>query len=67
MKTQTINRTREFTQQTDKRLNFETLKFTALSYLTEARHNEDYEQMGEIITYAREFGAGPDEISAILK
>ncbi len=47
-------------------LNLETLKFTALMYLVEAGRNEDYEQMPEIIRFAREFGASSTEINTIL-
>lgn len=47
-------------------LNLSTLKFTALMYLVEAGRKEDYEQMNEIIRYAREFGATTEEINAIL-
>lgn len=43
------------------------LKITALAYLREARINEAYETMDEIIRYATEFGADRQEVAAALE
>ena len=48
-------------------LNLTPLKVTALSYLREARSREEYEQMAELIRYAREFGATEREVALILR
>lgn len=61
------NRTRNrLTGQLAADLNLTPLKVTALAYLSEARNQEQYEQMTEIVRYAREFGATNQEIRAVL-
>lgn len=42
------------------------LKVTALSYLSEALQTESYETMKELVHYAKEFGATPQEVAHIL-
>lgn len=42
------------------------LKITALIYLREARINEEYENMTELVRYARQFGADRREIADAL-
>jgi hypothetical protein len=43
------------------------VKTTALLYLKEALLSEAYERCPEIITFAREFGAAPFEITDLLE
>lgn len=47
-------------------VNLTPLKVTALTYLREARINEEYETMSELVRYAREFGADRREIADAL-
>jgi len=44
----------------------ETLKVTALIYLTEALINEEFEQCAELIRAAKRFGATQGEISGAI-
>ncbi|MGE0268941.1 MAG: hypothetical protein AB7S78_10865 [Candidatus Omnitrophota bacterium] len=53
-------------QQTTSGIDLNPLKLTALLYLAETRARENYELMGEIVHYAREFGATNQEIRAVL-
>lgn len=67
MNTTTLNTTRNNAlQQTTGALDLSALKLTALTYLAEARVQEDYEQMTDIVLYAKEFGATDREIDAVL-
>ena len=69
MKTQTVNRINNRPAPQNRQtggLDLSALKLTALHYLAEARAKEDYEQMGQIVHYAGEFGAGFEEINKIL-
>ncbi len=61
MNTQTLNQTQLNETQTAG-FDLTTLKITALQYLKEVSEKEDYEKMGEIVKYAREFGAKDYEI-----
>ncbi|MCA9393692.1 MAG: hypothetical protein KC900_05775 [Candidatus Omnitrophica bacterium] len=47
-------------------VNLAPLKITALIYLREARINEEYENMTELVRYARQFGADRREIADAL-
>ena len=43
------------------------LRLTALLALVQALREENYEQCAEIIAIAREFGAGENEVAALLE
>ncbi len=43
------------------------LKVTALTYLREALVKEDYENMDELVRYARVFGADEQEVAQTLQ
>jgi hypothetical protein len=67
MNTTMLNNTRSNAfQQTPGGLDLSPLRLTALTYLAEARIKEDYEQMNDIVLYAKEFGATGREINAVL-
>lgn len=67
MNTTAINRTQANNyQQKTGGLDLSPLRLTALTYLAEARIKEGYEQMNDIVLYAKEFGATDREINAVL-
>jgi len=43
------------------------VRLTALLYLSEALRAEKYEECAEIVSVAREFGAGESEIRSLLE
>ena len=68
MNTQTFNKLQNFlASYILSGLDLSTLKVTALTYLAEARAQERYEHMNEIIRYAQEFGATDNEINTLLR
>ena len=67
MRTTTINRLQRYgTRRNSGALDLGPLRLTALSYLAEARAQENYEQMGEILRYASEFGAKENDLQVVL-
>lgn len=68
MKTTTFNRIQTNAgQPTTGGLDLSPLRLTALTYLAEARIKENYEQMADIVQYAKEFGASAREIKTVLE